>query len=100
MNLNPLKKLQQGRLSDQRNGNVLFSAVKPTRSIKFLRLCVLLFVLVSLIVTPFQLSARAQAGWQWYQTDPHVHSSVSADAFVDIGIHSYLAQQSGYDAVF
>ena len=64
------------------------------------RLSVLLILLASLIVTPFDLTARAQVGWQWYKTDTHVHSSVSADAFVDIGIHSQLAVENNYDAIF
>jgi chitodextrinase len=44
--------------------------------------------------------STAAAGWQWYKTDTHVHSSVSADAFSDIGIHSQAAQSQGYDAIF
>src|SRR5918993_3306972 len=95
MNLYPLQKAYQDRAR-----KVLFSMGKRTRSKYFSRLCVLLSLLVSLIVTPAQLSARAQAGWQWYKTDPHVHSSVSADAFVDIGIHSQMAIENGYDAIF
>ncbi len=45
-------------------------------------------------------SIRAQSGWQWYKVDPHVHSSFSADAYVDLGIISQAAQAAGYDAVF
>ena len=43
---------------------------------------------------------RAQSPWQWYRVDPHVHSSFSADAYVDLGIISRAAQAAGYDAVF
>jgi len=49
---------------------------------------------------PFQSIARAQTTWQWYKVDTHVHSSVSADAYVDIGIHSQHAIENGYDAIF
>jgi hypothetical protein len=45
-------------------------------------------------------SIRAQSPWQWYKVDPHVHSSVSADAYVDLGIISQAAQAAGYDAIF
>jgi hypothetical protein len=81
-------------------GDTISDFVRQARTKPFMRLCLLLLVLASLIVTPFQLNARAQSGWQWYQTDPHVHSSVSGDAFVDIGIHSQLAIENGYDAIF
>jgi hypothetical protein len=65
-----------------------------------LRLAIFLPLLLGLIIMPFQLTAQAQTGWQWYKVDPHVHSAVSADAFVDIGIHSQLAIENGYDAIF
>ncbi|MFL5913423.1 MAG: hypothetical protein ACJ768_23000 [Gaiellaceae bacterium] len=37
---------------------------------------------------------------QWYQTDTHVHSVVSGDALVDMGIISQAAKQLGYNAMF
>lgn len=45
-------------------------------------------------------TTQAATGWQWYKTDPHVHSSVSSDASADIGIHARAAQAAGYDALF
>ncbi|MBK5330335.1 MAG: PHP domain-containing protein, partial [Ilumatobacteraceae bacterium] len=42
----------------------------------------------------------AAAGWTWYKTDPHVHSTFSADAFSDIGIHAVAAKAQGYNALF
>lgn len=65
-----------------------------------MRRCILLVLLLSLVVTPFQWNAQAQTSWRWYKVDTHVHSSVSADAFVDIGIHSQKAIENGYDAIF
>ncbi|MEO8285685.1 MAG: hypothetical protein ABI670_04570 [Chloroflexota bacterium] len=44
-------------------------------------------------------STDAQTGWQWYKTDTHVHSSVSADGLVDLGIDSQAAAL-GYNALF
>src|SRR4051812_14344406 len=43
---------------------------------------------------------QASGNWSWYQVDTHVHSSVSADAFVDVGIISQSALESGYNAIF
>ena len=70
--------------------------------VSFMRLCLFLILLTSLILSPLPRMKRAQAqsGWQWYKVDTHVHSSVSADALVDIGIHSQLAIANGYDAIF
>jgi hypothetical protein len=42
----------------------------------------------------------AAAGWSWFKTDPHVHSTFSADAFSDIGIHAVAAKAQGYNALF
>src|SRR5215213_4674663 len=100
MTLHSLKTLPNGRSSTQRRVNFLSRLVKRTRTKHFIRRCLFLILLISLTIAPFQLTAQAQAGWQWYQVDPHVHSSVSADAFVDVGIHSQLAIESGYDAIF
>src|SRR5215213_653163 len=60
------------------------------------RLAVLSLALVFLSSSP----SVAATGWNWYQVDTHVHSSVSADAFVDIGIISQVAQSTGYNAIF
>lgn len=49
---------------------------------------------------PGQMRASAQGGAQWYMVDPHVHSTVSAEAFADIGIHSEAAKNFGYNALF
>src|SRR5215216_7068180 len=100
MNFHSPKILHQAWLSARRIANASYSSVPRARSKYFIRLCVLFVVLMSLIVSPIQLSARAQAGGQWYKVDTHVHSSVSADAFVDIGIHSQKAIENGYDAIF
>ena len=43
---------------------------------------------------------QAQTGWQWYMVDTHVHSSVSADAYTDVGIHATAAKALGYNALF
>jgi chitodextrinase len=40
------------------------------------------------------------AGYNWYKTDTHVHSTVSADAFSDIGIHAAAGKAQGYNAMF
>ncbi|HEX9385572.1 MAG TPA: hypothetical protein VF918_04585, partial [Anaerolineales bacterium] len=69
-------------------------------AVRFFRLTVLTAVLISLTITSSRSTVRAQAGWQWYKVDTHVHSSISADAFVDIGIHSQDAIANGYDAIF
>src|SRR5215207_8780874 len=74
------------------------NATYRSQLIRFLRLAFVLIV-IAVNIVPRQIST-AQSGWQWYQVDTHVHSSVSADAFVDIGIHSQLAIESGYDAIF
>jgi hypothetical protein len=40
------------------------------------------------------------AGYNWYKADTHVHSTVSADAFSDIGIHAAAGKAQGYNAMF
>lgn len=59
----------------------------------------LLVGVVGLSIWPREVST-AQAGWQWYKTDTHIHSSVSADTYVDLGIVSNKAKAAGYNAVF
>src|SRR5690349_20977920 len=59
----------------------------------------LLLGIVGLSIWPREVST-AQAGWQWYKTDTHIHSSVSADTYVDLGIVSNKAKAAGYNAVF
>ncbi|RPI94887.1 MAG: DNRLRE domain-containing protein [Chloroflexi bacterium] len=68
--------------------------------VPFLSYVVRLVILFSLIAVSAPDSTQAAPGWSWYKTDTHVHSSVSADAFVDIGIHAQAAQAQGYDALF
>ena len=46
------------------------------------------------------LRSVAAPGWNWYKTDTHVHSVVSADALSDLGILSQTAKQQGYNALF
>src|SRR5215213_11948460 len=62
-----------------------------------LKLALVLIIVIS--GWPRQVST-AQAGWQWYKTDTHIHSSVSADTYVDLGILSYKAKLANYNAVF
>lgn len=45
-------------------------------------------------------TSTAQTGWQWYKTDTHIHSSTSADTYIDLGILSNKAKAAGYNAVF
>ena len=45
-------------------------------------------------------TSHAQSNWQWHKTDTHVHSSFSADAYVDLGIISQAARANGYSALF
>ena len=52
-----------------------------------------------LSILPRQVST-AQTGWQWYKTDTHIHSSVGADTYIDLGIVSNKAKAAGYSAVF
>ena len=62
---------------------------------RWMALVVMMWVL--LVAAP---GASGQTGWGWYKTDPHVHSVVSAEAMVDLGIISHNAQLHGYDALF
>src|SRR5688572_14438573 len=58
-------------------------------------------LLILLAARHFTAIGRAvEPDWNWYMTDTHVHSSVSADAFADIGIHSDAAKAHGYDSIF
>ena len=100
MNNRLFKRLRPNRSPAGVPANVLPGSTKQARWKSIVRLSLLLTLMLSVVVTPFGMTARAQAGWQWYKTDTHVHSSVSADAFVDIGIHSQMAIQNGYDAIF
>src|SRR5215213_10151450 len=64
---------------------------------------VVLMVLGLLIVSTSGwglLRSVAAPGWNWYKTDTHVHSVVSADALSDLGILSQTAKQQGYNALF
>lgn len=62
----------------------------------------LVLTLVASAVSPLRPAQQSSAlgGWNWYKVDTHVHSSVSADAFVDLGIHAQGAIDNGYDAIF
>src|SRR6185436_4669165 len=64
-----------------------------------LRLALALIIIIALAGFPRQVST-AQAGWQWYKTDTHIHSSTSADTYIDLGILSHKAKTAGYNAVF
>ena len=55
-----------------------------------LRLGLALIVVAAFSGWPRQIST-AQAGWQWYKTDTHIHSSTSADTYIDLGILSNKA---------
>src|SRR6185436_8892564 len=66
---------------------------------RFLRLAVAPLLIIALSGLPRQVST-AQAGWQWYKTDTHIHSSTSADTYIDLGILSNKAKAAGYNAVF
>src|SRR5690349_21433397 len=68
----------------------------PSRTFMGVRLAVLSLILIFLSASP----SAAVSGWNWYFVDTHVHSSVSADAFVDIGIISQVAKSAGYSALF
>src|SRR5215217_2462707 len=45
-------------------------------------------------------TVAASPTWQWYKTDPHVHSVTGGDGFDDYGIISRAAKDRGYDALF
>src|SRR5215217_4714658 len=78
----------------------MLQSIQRLTAMRIFKLVLLFVILISLTFTLFQSPAYAQAGWQWYKVDTHVHSSVSADAYVDIGIHSHDAITNGYDAIF
>src|SRR4026208_1093020 len=63
------------------------------------RLVMVLIIIIVLSGLPVQVST-AQTGWQWYKTDTHIHSTVSADTYVDLGVLSNKAKAAGYNAVF
>ena len=63
------------------------------------RLVMVLIIIIALSGLPVQVST-AQTGWQWYKTDTHIHSTVSADTYVDLGVLSNKAKAAGYNAVF
>lgn len=67
--------------------------------IRYLRLALVPVIILALSLIPRQ-SSTAQAGWQWYKTDTHTHSSISADGYVDLGILSQEAKDAGYNALF
>src|SRR5688572_17033920 len=66
---------------------------------RILRLVLVSGVMILLNLVPQQVST-AQTGWQWYKTDLHVHSVISADAYNDLGIMSQSAKAQGYNALF
>jgi len=68
-------------------------------SLRPLRMALALMLIAGLSGWPRQIST-AQAGWQWYKTDTHIHSSTSADTYIDLGILSNKAKAAGYNAVF
>ena len=66
--------------------------------IRCLRLALVPVIILALSIIPRQ-SSTAQAGWGWYKTDTHIHSALSADTYVDLGILSQNAQAAGYRSV-
>jgi hypothetical protein len=67
--------------------------------IRYLRLALVPVIILALSIVPHQ-SSTAQTGWQWYKTDTHIHSALSADTYVDLGILSQNAKNAGYQALF
>ncbi|MCM8749281.1 hypothetical protein NET02_08995 [Thermomicrobiaceae bacterium CFH 74404] len=65
---------------------------------------VLLALAIALLLAPaselLPERTHAQPGWQWFMVDTHVHSSVSADGYTDVGIHAAAAKALGYNALF
>ena len=80
-------------------GKVLFRSFWQLLFGRPLRLALVLVIVLVASGWPRQVST-AQAGWQWYKTDTHIHSSVSADAYADFGILSNNAKAAGYNAIF
>ena len=66
---------------------------------RVLRLVLALVMIIPISLMPRQVST-AQTSWQWYKTDLHAHSVISADAYTDLGIMSRSAIAQGYNAVF
>jgi len=79
----------------------LTSPVKPGAVAgRYLHVFSLLAIVLALVVEGVPVpSSKAQTSWGWYKTDTHVHSSVSGDGEVDIGIIS-KATNEGYNALF
>jgi len=78
-------------------GKIFFKSFWLLLSRRSLKLALVLIIALS--AWPRQVST-AQAGWQWYKTDTHIHSSTSADTYIDLGILSHKAKAAGYNAVF
>jgi hypothetical protein len=80
------------------NGTEVFSRtpwyVAATRLLRFAIVSLILFGLFPRGVS------NAQTSWQWYKTDLHAHSVISADAYTDLGIISQSAKVQGYNALF
>ena len=72
---------------------------RHSRTIRILRSFLVLAIIVLFSLMPRQVST-AQTGRQWYKTDLHVHSVLSADAYTDLGILSQSAKSQGYNAIF
>ncbi|HEY9526959.1 MAG TPA: DNRLRE domain-containing protein, partial [Anaerolineales bacterium] len=66
---------------------------------RLFRLVLASFIILGLGLLPRQTST-AQTSWQWYKTDLHAHSVISADAYTDLGILSQSAKSLGYNALF
>ena len=70
-----------------RRGKLRFRSFLHLFSDRHLRLTLVLIIIVAISGFPRQVST-AQVGWQWYKTDTHIHSSTSADTYIDLGILS------------
>ncbi|MEO8285683.1 MAG: hypothetical protein ABI670_04560 [Chloroflexota bacterium] len=60
-------------------------------------------VLVLCVLAPVILHQNASASGPpstWYKTDTHVHSSVSASAYTDVGLLAQAGTALGYNAIF
>ena len=73
--------------------------VKSSQRNLFFKLALGLVMLSLLGGIPRQ-SSLAQTSRQWYKTDLHVHSVISADAYDDLGILSQAAKSQNYNALF
>jgi hypothetical protein len=76
------------------------STITARRQLARLGGALLVLALVALALGRGAAPGRAAEGWRWYKVDTHVHSSVSADATSDVGIHTRYAVRAGYDAIF